>query len=66
VVGFMPKLNTKNVDDFLFFPMGIHMPSYNQWFRIYALSKLTNATRILSRTDLEGTDYFKFFTMIQN
>jgi hypothetical protein len=42
------ELNRKDIDDFLLFPMGIHVPSYDKWFRRYALSKLMNAAGILS------------------
>jgi hypothetical protein len=34
-----------------YIPMRIHAPSYDQWFRRYALSKLMNAARILCWTD---------------
>jgi hypothetical protein len=30
-------LNRKDTNDFILFPMGIHTPSSNQWFRRYAL-----------------------------
>jgi hypothetical protein len=43
--------NSKDIDDFHRFPMGIHMSSYDQWFRRYALSKLMNAAGILRWTD---------------
>jgi hypothetical protein len=60
------ELSAKDVDDFLLFPTGTHAPSYDQWFRRYALSKLTNAAEILSWIDLEEAYYFEFFTNIQN
>jgi hypothetical protein len=44
-------LNRKDVEDFLTSLTGIHVPSYNQWLRRYALSKLMNADRILRWTD---------------
>jgi hypothetical protein len=44
-------LNSKDIEDFLLFPTGIHTPSYDQWFRRYALSKLMNAAGILRWTD---------------
>jgi hypothetical protein len=43
------KLNTKDVEDF-FFAMSIHAPSYNQWYKRYALLKLMDAG-ILRRID---------------
>jgi hypothetical protein len=64
-LDFDQELNIKDVEDFLTFPTGIHMPSYDQWF-MNALSKLTNAAGILSWIDLEGIDYFKYLTKIQN
>jgi hypothetical protein len=27
------ELNSKGIEDFLFFPTSIHAPLYNQWFR---------------------------------
>jgi hypothetical protein len=56
----------KDVEDFPCFPTDIHLPSYDQWFRRYALSMLMNAAGILSWTDLEGTNYFEFLTEIHN
>jgi hypothetical protein len=45
------KLNSKDIDDFLLFPTGVHTPSYDRWFRRYALLKLMNAAGILRWTD---------------
>jgi hypothetical protein len=59
-------LNRKDTYDFILFPTGIHMLSSDQWFRGYALSKLTNAAEILRRIDQRETDYFKILTNIQN
>jgi hypothetical protein len=44
------QLNSKDIEDFLFFPTGIHATSYDQRFRRYALSKLMNAAGILRWT----------------
>jgi hypothetical protein len=44
--------------------MGIHVPSYDQWFRIYGLPKMTNAAGILSWTYLEEADHFELFLPI--
>jgi hypothetical protein len=63
-LNFDKELNRKDIEDILLFPRGIHVPSYDQGFRRYALSKLTNAAGILRWTDLEGTEYFKFLTKI--
>jgi hypothetical protein len=30
-------LSTKDIEEFLIFPTGIHAPSYDQWFRSYVL-----------------------------
>jgi hypothetical protein len=46
--------------------MGIHAPFYDQGFRRYAVSKLTNAAGILSWIDLEGIDYFEYLTKFRN
>jgi hypothetical protein len=45
------ELNTKDIEDFLFLPMGINVPSYGQWFRRYAVWKLMNAAGILRWID---------------
>jgi hypothetical protein len=42
------------------------MPSYDQWFRRYALLKLMKNAGILSWTDSKQTDYFDFLTKIRN
>jgi hypothetical protein len=39
-------LYSKDIEDFLLFPTGIHVPSNDQWFMKYALSKLTNTAGI--------------------
>jgi hypothetical protein len=31
--------SSKYIEDFILFPIVIHAPSYNQWFRRYALEK---------------------------
>jgi hypothetical protein len=43
--------NIKDVENFLRFPTGIHVPSYDQGFGRYVLSKVTNAPGILHWTD---------------
>jgi hypothetical protein len=40
-------LNIKDIEDFLFFPMGIHASSYYKWFRRYVSLELMNAAGIL-------------------
>jgi hypothetical protein len=50
-LDFDQESNSKDIEDFLFFPMGLHMFSYDQWSRRYALSKLMNAAGILRWTD---------------
>jgi hypothetical protein len=40
------ELYSKDIEDFLLFPTGIHVPSNDQWFMKYALSKLTNTAGI--------------------
>jgi hypothetical protein len=59
-------LNRKDIEDFLLFPTDIHMPSYDQWFKRYALSNLKSAAEILRWTDLEEAAYFDFLTNIGN
>jgi hypothetical protein len=45
------KRQIGNIEDFLFLPMGINVPSYGQWFRRYAVWKLMNAAEILRWID---------------
>jgi hypothetical protein len=59
-------INRKDIEDFILFPTSIHAPSFDQWFRRYALLKLMNAAGIRRWTDLEAADYFEFLTKIQN
>jgi hypothetical protein len=60
------ELNKGDIEDFLLFPTGLHTPSYDQWFKRYGLSNFTKVAGILHWTDLVETDYFEFFTNIQN
>jgi hypothetical protein len=46
-MDFDQELNIKDIDVFLFLPTDVHVPSYDQWFMRYALSKLMNAAGIL-------------------
>jgi hypothetical protein len=55
-----PELNGKGIKDFLFFPTGINMPSYDQGFRRYVLSELTNAAGIQRWTDWMGLIILNF------
>jgi hypothetical protein len=60
------ELNRKDTKDFILFPTDIHVPSSDQWFRRYALSKLMNAAEILWRIDQRETDNFEFLAKIRN
>jgi hypothetical protein len=55
------ELNRKDIEGFLFSPMGIHTPSYDQWFRRYTLSKLMIAAGILRWTDWRELTILNFW-----
>jgi hypothetical protein len=50
-VDFYQWWNSKDIEDFLFFLMGLHASSHDQWFRRCALEKLMKAVGILRQTD---------------
>jgi hypothetical protein len=52
--------NRKDIEDFILFPIGIHAPSSDQWFRRYASPKLKNAAGILHRKDWRDLTILNF------